>query len=109
NRWLNSKKAKSLIVLAIIAVMLISIFAFLPKQDESKAIVPQATDNPTPTLNPTPTATATPSKTGGSVLSNLGKFINSWVGTAPTPAPTPKPPGLLASAQTINSTVWQAV
>ncbi len=55
NRWRFSKKAKCLIVFAIITVMLVSIFAILPKLNNST------------------------------------------------------PPGLIESAQTINSTVWMQV
>jgi len=41
NRWRFSKKAKCLIVFAIITVMLVSIFAILPKLNNSTPNTPQ--------------------------------------------------------------------
>ncbi len=103
NRWRFSRKAKSLVVIAIICVMLVSIFAFLPKQNVSKAIIPQTIDN-------SPSPSATPQK----INNNKNNISTPIIGLPnfnplPTDTPTPKPPGLLASAQTINSSVWQAV
>jgi len=101
--WRFSKKAKCLIVFAIIAVMLISVFAFLPKESTSKAsVIPQSTS---PTGSPTASPTATPSPT---------KASNPWTdwiqpaGQAIAP-PTPKSPGVIETAQIINSTVWRKV
>ena len=105
NRWRFSRKARSLMVFAIISVMLISIFAFLPKQNVSKAIIPQTIDN-------SPSPTAIPQKINNNDdKSNISIPIIDFpnINPIPTDTPTPKPPGLLASAQTINSTVWQAV
>jgi hypothetical protein len=49
-----SKKAKSVIGFVIIVVLLVSIFAFLPKGNQTPAIVnPQSND---PTTAPSPTA-----------------------------------------------------
>ena len=54
NPWHFSKKAKSVIGFVIIVVLLVSIFAFLPKGNQTPAIVnPQSND---PTTAPSPTA-----------------------------------------------------
>jgi hypothetical protein len=103
NHWWFSRKTKCLTVVAIVAVLLISVFAFLPKQIGSKAtvVVPQSSDNPT----------ATPSPTSGSKhasSSNIDQWFNLNEEVPQTPSP-PRPPGIIGSAQTINNTVWKEV
>ncbi len=100
DRWRFSKKAKGLIVFAIIAVMLISVFAFLPKQGSS--IIPQ---NTAPPISPSPS----PSSTASVTRTNYSMPQIVPLLPALTPSPTPKPPGLIESAQTVNSTVWRGV
>ena len=59
NHWRFSRKAKSLLVVAIVAVLLVSVFAFIPKQKAIEAkVIPQVIDNSTatPTISPTPTS-----------------------------------------------------
>jgi len=104
--WQFSKKAKCLIVFAIIAVMLISVFAFLPKQNTSKAdVIPQNTSTPTSSPgSPTATATQPPKK-----QSDTNQWIPVIQTHNPIADPTPKSPGVIESAQTINSTVWKKV
>jgi hypothetical protein len=107
NHWRFSRKAKCLTVVAIVAVLLLSAFEFFPKQNVDRDnVVPQNGDNSTAT--PSPTAAA--NEDNGS-SSNLTQWISeltgskeqtsgsSWVGS----------PGLIQSAQTINSTVWMEV
>jgi hypothetical protein len=102
NRWRFSRKAKGLIVFAIITVMLISIFAFLPKLNNS-------TPN-NPTASPSDTSQGTNNQTSSSnALSALVQAISNVVGSAAQAFSPPKAPGVIASAQTINSTVWRAV
>ena len=102
NRWRFSRKAKGLIVFAIITVMLISIFAFLPKLNNS-------TSN-NPTASPSDTSQGTNNQTSNSnALSALVQAISNVVGSAAQAFSPPKAPGVIASAQTINSTVWLAV
>ncbi len=99
-----NKKATGIIVFAIITVMLVSIFAFLPKQNESKAIVLQTSNNST--NSPSGTINKINNQTSSSnILAGLTQAIAKVV----APSPEPKPPGVIASAQTINSTVWLAV
>ena len=112
NRRRFSRKAKSLISFAIIIIMLISVFAFLPKGNQS---TPRSKFSPTVSMTiqgniSQPSPTSQPSKSNP--LSALSKAIGDAVGStvqALSPSPTPHPPGVIASAQTINSTVWQAV
>ena len=99
--WRFSKKAKCLIVFAIIAVMLISVFAFLPKQNTSKAdVIPQNAS--TPTGSPSAAATQPPKKQSDT---------NLWLPIIHNPIapPTQKSTGVIGSAQTINSAVWKQV
>jgi hypothetical protein len=101
NRWRFSKKAKGLIVFAIVTVMLVSIFAFLPRGSQSTPNKPQSSDNPT----------ASPSATnnGSNTLSQFAQLFSNLAGSAAQAFSPPKPPGVIESAQTINSTVWRAV
>ena len=103
NRWRFSKKAKGLIVFAIIAVMLISVFAFLPKQGASN-IVPQNTDNPSPTPSPAQTARKIPQSISSSPPLGFSSMYPNWADIVSS-----KTPGIIESAQTINSSVWMAV
>ncbi len=102
NHWRFSRKTKCLTVVAIVAVLLISVFAFLPKQIGSKAtVVPQSSDSPT----------ATPSPTSGSNHASSSNIIQ-WFnpnGAKPQTMSPPRAPGIIGSAQTINSTVWKEV
>jgi len=106
NRWRFSKKAKCLIVFAIITVMLVSIFAFLPRGSQSTPNKPQSSDNPTAS----PSATqGTNNQTGSNTLSQFAQFFSNLAGSAAQAFSPPKPPGVIESAQTINSTVWMQV
>ena len=104
NRWHYSRKAKGLIVFTVIAVMLISVFAFLPKQNESKETILKTSDNSTIStsgkINETNNQTHT---------SNIPSGLVRAAAQVAAATPEPKPPGVIASAQTINSTVWLQV
>ena len=103
-----SRKAKCLTVVAIVAVLLLSLFAFFPKQSVSKAnVTPQSADNSTAT--PSPNAPA--NEGNESSISNYGQLIgNIAADEEQTLADSfPHAPGLIESAQTINSTVWMKV
>lgn len=105
NPWHFSKKAKYVIGFVIIAVLVVSIFAFLPKENQTPAIINvNNTGVLSPTNQPTPSATNKPN-----ALSDLGKILNTvTTGVTDAIAP-PKGPGVIESAQTIDSTVWMAV
>ena len=108
NPWHFSKKAKTIIGFVIIVVLLVSIFAFLPKGNQTPAIVnPQSND---PTAAPSPTTQQTPSATNKpNALSDLGKIINRAVTGVADAITPPKGPGVIESAQTIDKNVWTAV
>jgi hypothetical protein len=101
NRWQFSKKAKCLIVFAIVAVMLVSFFAFLPKGSQSTPNTPQS--------SPTASPSASNNQTGSNTLSQFAQLFSNLAGSAAQAFSPPKPPGIIESAQTINSTVWRAV
>ncbi len=106
NRWRFSKKAKSLIVFAIVIVMLISILSFLPKQSESTPI-PKNTD--TPTASPSSTATPNVTNRPTSIPKPMQVIWQDPKMPSATSSPFPKDPGVIKSAQTVNSTMWLAV
>jgi|WetSurMetagenome_2_1015567.scaffolds.fasta_scaffold15177_2 hypothetical protein len=103
NRWVFSKKAKGLIVFAIITVMLISVFAFLPKQSESKFILPTPDNSTATTESPTPNPTISPHS------SSIPSSVNGIGRTVVDNPQIPRAPGDLASAQSINSTLWRKI
>ncbi len=104
NRWRFSNKGKSLIVVAIIIVMLISIFAFLPKQSES-SVLPQNTATP----KPSPTSTVTPNTNNKTPSISYPSQV-MWQDPNMASAPSvPKAPGVIKSSQTVNSTLWLEV
>ena len=106
NHWHFGSKAKFLIAVAIIAILLISVFAFLPRQSVIKGnVLQQSDDNPTatPTANPTVTPTPTiPPENGDSSIQNYGQFPNTVDNAF-------KAPGLIEPGQPINSAVWMQV
>ena len=54
NRFKLSTKVKAILSIAIVVILLVSVFAFMPKQNPSEPIVPISTDSPTasPTASP---------------------------------------------------------
>jgi hypothetical protein len=105
NHWRFSRKGKCLIVVAIVAVLLISVFEFLPKESAIKGnIVSQSSDNSTAT--PSPTATPQSQGSQGPSFSNSN---STFTEVDVSPASTSKSPGLIQSDTTINSAVWMEV
>ena len=104
--WLNhlrfSKKAKCLIVIAIIAVLSISSFVFLTKQGARISnVVPPSGNNSTVTPNPTATSHPKATPAPGIAISKGSSGVTQIM--------DPTKPGIIGSAQTINSTVWLKV
>ena len=99
-----SMKAKSVLSVAIIVVLLVSVFAFIPKQD-SKPVEPTNTDSPTapptavPQNNSKPTSRPTPIP---NVLTGIGNALIQVF----TP---PKEPGFIETSKGMNSTIWRQV
>jgi hypothetical protein len=104
NRLKLSLKAKSVLSVAIVVVLLISVFAFIPKQ-ESKPVEPMSTDSPTasptavPQNNSKPTIKPTPIP---NVLTGIGNVLIQVF----TP---PKAPGFIETSKGMNSTIWRQV
>ncbi|NLD66989.1 MAG: DUF3131 domain-containing protein [Crenarchaeota archaeon] len=98
-----SKKYKVSISLALIVLLIVSVFAFLPREgntteptDEKPPSIdgtPQPTNTPPPTNNPTVNPTVSPT------------IEDPDDGTSITP----KAPGLFESAKVIDSALWQKV
>jgi len=103
-------KAKSVLSILIIAIMLVSVFAFLPKANQSpNTTPPQSSDSPVASTNSTihPNPTKASGSGGLSQVSDWITSISSGVGQALTP---PKDPGTIESAQgNMTSAVWRQV
>jgi hypothetical protein len=98
------KKVKYVLAIAIIAVMLISIFAFLPKKIVTQStVIPQSTDSTTSSPPKSGTAAQAPKEVfnTNSLISGIQSVLQAFV--------PQKRSGLIRSAQTINSTVWMQV
>ncbi len=112
NNYLRvNKKAKGLIVVAIIAVLLVSVFAFLPKGNNSTPDTPTPTDVPitnstsTPQITNSPTVKPPPSNPFSGITSVISG-IGDTIGEAFAP---PKDPGTIETAGHMNSSVWRDV
>jgi hypothetical protein len=102
-----NKKIKFAMVIAVIAIMLVSILAFIPK---STPVVEPPIVDPTSTPAPSATATATQSPTPRPTNRNPVSAIQSIFQNIVVPASIiPKDPGVIESAQTMNGTVWKQV
>jgi hypothetical protein len=101
--WRISKKVKYLIASAIIAVLLISIFAFFLKRNVTEAnVIPQSTEGQTNLPPASATAPQAPKEENHTdFLREVKPFSNYSVPW--------KKPGLIKSTQTINSTTWMQV
>jgi hypothetical protein len=105
NRLRLSLKAKSVLSVVIIVVLLVSIFAFISKQTPGKPIAPTNTDGPTapptaaPQNNSKPTSKPTPIP---NVLTGIGNALIQVL----TP---PKEPGFIETSKGMNSTIWRQV
>jgi hypothetical protein len=102
-----SMKVKSVLSIAIIVIMLVSVFAFLPKGNNAAPDVPQNSDVPIASPNATPQRTTNPTR-GSNPLSDIANAI-SGMSNAASQILNPRAPGVIESAQTMNSAVWQAV
>lgn len=100
------KKAYSLLAMAIIVIILVSVFAFMPKANQTKPIAPVSTDNPTapPTAVP---QNATPSSPSDA-LSQISSFFTG-ISNSIVQAVAPRAPGTIESNPSMNSSVWRQV
>ena len=101
-----SKKTRSLIAIGIIAIILVSVFIFLPKTANSKdPNVPQNSDSPT--VSPSPGATTATNTPNQGVSTSNPTHV-----PRPTPHasyPSVKPPSIISTAQTIDNATWKKV
>jgi hypothetical protein len=102
-----SMKANSILAIAIIVIMLVSVFAFLPKGNQSTPNPPQSSDSPIASPNGTPKSNS--SQTGQPNAVSQITSILSGIGENLAQAVSPKAPGTIESAQTMNSSVWRQV
>jgi hypothetical protein len=103
-----SMKVKSALSIAIVVIMLVSIFAFLPKGSVVVSSAPQSSDVPVASPNGTPQRTSNPTSSGSNPLANIANAISS-ISNAASQIINPRTPGVIESAQTMNSAVWRAV
>ncbi len=96
-----NRTLKILIAVGIVVVLLFSTLAFIPKSTPN-AKPPVNETSPTSTATGQPTATQTPASTPWNP-----RGISS--NPQPTPSPSKKAPGVIASAKEMNSTVWMAI
>jgi hypothetical protein len=105
NRLKLSMKAKSVLSVAIIVVLLVSVFAFISQQTPGKPIEPTNTDSPTapPTAAPQNISKPTSKPTQiPNVLTGIGNALIQVF----TP---PKDPGFIETSKGMNSTIWRQV
>ena len=95
-----NRKAKCLMVFALIAIVLISIFVFLPR--EAQNIDAQTPDpTATPSQSPTGGATAAPPPDVVSGIRNLMSSVAQSVTNL-----IPRQPGLVEGSPTVDNSVW---
>jgi len=73
NRLKFSMKAKSILSIAIVVILLVSVFAFMPKQSPSEPTVPISTDSPTASPTAVPQSTSQP--TASDPLSQISRYL----------------------------------
>jgi hypothetical protein len=101
------KKVTSVLAIAVILTVLVSAFAFLPKEQQNNPIEPQNTESPTasPTAVPERTILPTPSDP----FSQITRYISGF-GNAIVQAVTPRTPGLIENSSAMNSSsLWRQV
>jgi len=110
--FLRSSKAKGFVIFAIIAILLVSVFVFLPRgQNEyyTEPLVDDPTASPSPMLQQTPTST--PNKIPYPTMKPREMNDRSMIPMSNLPeieAPS-KPLGVVETYPFANSTVWRKV
>ena len=95
------KIEKTVTVIIIIAILVVSAFGFLMQADLNPSTVKPIVNDPTTT----PTNSSSPNSTIGSPITTITppKILD------PEPIKTPATPGLFASSQYMNSSAWKSV
>lgn len=94
-----NKRTKALTAFALTAVILVSFFVFLSRENPP----PQEIDTPVASSNtpqPTNNTQSNPLESIGNILGNSGPLAQ---------AQSTKAPGIIETAQTIDSSVWRAI
>jgi hypothetical protein len=108
-RWRFSKKAKILLAFAIITVILVSFFVFLPRGNQSTPTAPESTDSPIPVATPSGTPKENNNTFGADAFQQIS-FAAYGLGQSLISALSPpETRGPFESAETMNSAVWQQV
>jgi hypothetical protein len=105
-----SMKSESLLAIALVVIMSVSVFAWLSAETQSRPSAinlvsngtigsPSPTNQQTPTLTGTGTQPTPSSSDQWNPISIITEMIN----------PTPKPAGLIESNPNVNNPVWKAV
>ena len=109
NHWRFSKKTKSLLAAAIIVIMSISIFEFMPREKENliSQTDPQSTEVPFDSPSGTPQDNNQPrtSNTFSQIASVISGVANDII-TSLTPS---KDPGTFESHETMDANAWRQV
>jgi len=107
--WRLNGKAKYALTFGVIAIVLVSCFAFLSLENHTKATIAiQPQNNP---IGPFATAHPLPSptpKSKGSLLPNIGGIISQITQVIGFPSPIASP-GPVESSPGMNDTVWKEV
>ena len=99
-------KVKAILSVAIVVILLVSVFAFMPKQNPSEPIAPVSTDSPTASPTAVPQSTSQPSTPDP--FSQISRFM-SGIGNTVVQAVAPKTPGIIETSKGMNSTYWRVV
>jgi hypothetical protein len=98
---LFSKRTKIFITITIVALILVSLFAFMPKVPQTSS-VPTSTDTPTSSPNTTSNLTNSTPTVTPAALNPITKIIDEF---SQIFVPL-RNPGIVESAKTINATTW---
>jgi hypothetical protein len=108
-RWRFSKKVKRLLAFAIITVILVSFFVFLPRGNQSTPTAPEGTDTPIPVATPSGTPKEDNNTNGADAFQQISVGFYGLGQSLISALPPPETRGLFESAETMNSAVWQQV
>jgi hypothetical protein len=103
-------KAKSILAIALVTIMMISVFAFLLTETQSQPSIVQLVSNGTiATPSPTDQQTSTPTGTKISPTPSHNDQWNPVTIITEIINPPPKPAGLIESNPKADSTMWKAI
>jgi hypothetical protein len=106
---LKSMKVNSILAIALILVMMVSVFGWLPETTPSQPIIAQPVVNdPTATPASTQQQTTAPTTTMSPAhLQNIGSWVSSaWASVL---APVVGKPGLIESNENLTVAVWRTI